>query len=91
MYSSAEAFFFSVGLFGNLLDYFLLLIVVNRAKFSEICALCSWRTLLSVDDLTEQIINALEKTDTLNNTFVIFSSDNGYHLGMNAGHCFTDR
>lgn len=91
MYSSAEAFFFSVGLFGNLLDYFLLLIVVNRAKLSEIFALFSWRTLLSVDDLTEQIINALEKTDTLNNTFVVFSSDNGYHLGMNAGHCFTDR
>lgn len=51
-------------------------------KFIDSAYRNRWRTLLSVDDLTEQIINALEKTDTLNNTFVIFSSDNGYHLGQ---------
>uniref|UniRef100_H2YLW8 Sulfatase N-terminal domain-containing protein n=1 Tax=Ciona savignyi TaxID=51511 RepID=H2YLW8_CIOSA len=41
-----------------------------------------WRTLLSVDDLVEKVINALSSTNQLNNTFVIFSSDNGYHMGQ---------
>lgn len=41
----------------------------------------SWRTLLSVDDMVVKIISDLEKTNALNDTYVVFSSDNGYHLG----------
>lgn len=41
-----------------------------------------WRTLLSVDDLVEQVITTLEAAKLLNNTYIIFSSDNGFHLGQ---------
>ncbi|XP_031549888.1 N-acetylglucosamine-6-sulfatase-like [Actinia tenebrosa] len=40
------------------------------------------RTLLSVDDLVEQVVTMLDKTKQLQNTFIIFTSDNGYHLGQ---------
>ena len=40
-----------------------------------------WRTLLSVDDLVEEVITTLDAGKLLNNTYVIFSSDNGFHLG----------
>jgi len=41
-----------------------------------------WRTLLSVDDLVEQVVKTLNDNKLLDNTYVIFMSDNGYHLGM---------
>lgn len=41
-----------------------------------------WRTLLSVDDLVEQVISTLDTEKLLENTYVIFSSDNGFHLGQ---------
>ncbi|XP_022191155.1 N-acetylglucosamine-6-sulfatase isoform X2 [Nilaparvata lugens] len=41
-----------------------------------------WETLLSVDDLVESLIEELEKKLLLNNTYVIFTSDNGFHLGQ---------
>ena len=34
-----------------------------------------------MDDLVEQVSQALDEGKQLENTFVIFSSDNGYHLG----------
>ena len=37
------------------------------------------RTLLSVDDLVESV---LDKIPDLDNTYVIFSSDHGYHMGQ---------
>ena len=37
------------------------------------------RTLLSVDDLVESVLN---KIPDLDNTYVIFSSDHGYHMGQ---------
>ena len=40
-----------------------------------------WRTLLSVDDLVDEVITTLDAGKLLNNTYVIFSSDNGFHLG----------
>ena len=40
-----------------------------------------WRTLLSVDDLVDELITTLDAGKLLNNTYVIFSSDNGFHLG----------
>lgn len=39
-------------------------------------------TLLSVDDLVKDLMTTLEKIKQIDNTYVIFSSDNGYHLGQ---------
>ena len=40
-----------------------------------------WRTLLSVDDMIDDVMKKLEDIGELNNTFVLFTSDHGYHLG----------
>lgn len=37
--------------------------------------------LLSVDDIVEDVVNLLEKHSQLDNTFIVYSSDNGFHLG----------
>jgi N-acetylglucosamine-6-sulfatase len=39
------------------------------------------RSLLSVDDYIHDIFQVLEQTGALNSTFVITTSDHGYHLG----------
>ncbi|XP_013399886.1 N-acetylglucosamine-6-sulfatase-like [Lingula anatina] len=41
-----------------------------------------WRTLLSVDDMVENVINLLTQRKLLDNTYVFYSSDNGYHLSQ---------
>lgn len=41
-----------------------------------------WRTLLSVDDMVENLVNILKEKYILQNTYIIFSSDNGFHLGQ---------
>lgn len=41
-----------------------------------------WRTLLSVDDMVEDVIDTLQRSGELDNTYIFFSSDNGYHLGQ---------
>ncbi len=38
-------------------------------------------SLLAVDDLVETVVNALEANNVLDNTIVVFTSDNGYLLG----------
>lgn len=40
------------------------------------------RTLLSVDDLVEDVISTLEQNGVLDNTYILFTSDNGYQLGQ---------
>ena len=39
------------------------------------------RSLLAVDDLVKTVVDTLEATGTLDNTYILFTSDNGYHLG----------
>ncbi|CAG5115312.1 unnamed protein product [Candidula unifasciata] len=41
-----------------------------------------WRTLLSVDDMVDDVVNTLKATGQLDNTYIFYSSDNGYHLGQ---------
>lgn len=43
---------------------------------------CRWRTLLSVDDLVETLVKRLEIRGELDNTYIFFTSDNGYHTGV---------
>lgn len=38
-------------------------------------------TLQSVDDLLENVVNTLQAAGKLANTYIVFSSDNGFHLG----------
>lgn len=40
-----------------------------------------YRTLLSVDDAVDAIVDALEDSDRITNTFIAFTSDNGFQWG----------
>jgi len=40
------------------------------------------QTMQSVDEMIKAIIDALQETDQLKDTYVIFTSDNGYHMGQ---------
>jgi len=53
----------------------------NEEKVDEIFR-NRWRTLLSVDDLIEKVVHTLESYSLLNNTYILFTSDHGYHLGQ---------
>jgi N-acetylglucosamine-6-sulfatase len=39
-------------------------------------------TILSVQDLVEEVISALNDIDELKNTYIFYNSDHGYHLGQ---------
>lgn len=39
-------------------------------------------TLLTVDDLVEDVVLKLGEKKFIDNTFIVFTSDNGYHLGQ---------
>ncbi len=39
------------------------------------------RTLLAVDEMVTTLIETLSKAGTLDSTFILFTSDSGYHLG----------
>ncbi|MBI3915371.1 MAG: sulfatase-like hydrolase/transferase [Chloroflexi bacterium] len=40
------------------------------------------RSLQAVDDAIETLVNALKQNGQLENTFIVFTSDNGYHMGQ---------
>ncbi|MBI5945058.1 MAG: sulfatase [Chloroflexi bacterium] len=39
-------------------------------------------SLQAVDEMIAELINTLEQTDQMENTYIVFTSDNGYHLGQ---------
>ncbi|XP_076664914.1 N-acetylglucosamine-6-sulfatase [Andrena cerasifolii] len=41
-----------------------------------------WETLVAVDELVTNVYQSLKLQNLLNNTYVIFTSDNGYHVGQ---------
>lgn len=49
---------------------------------SDWVAIKRWRTLQSVDVMVERLVKAVQGIRAANNTFFLFSSDNGYHLGQ---------
>ncbi|XP_059619432.1 N-acetylglucosamine-6-sulfatase-like [Phlebotomus argentipes] len=41
-----------------------------------------WKSLLAVDELVERIYKILKEGELLDQTFIVFTSDNGYHVGQ---------
>lgn len=39
------------------------------------------QTLLAVDELVESVVVELENLNVLDNTYIIYTSDNGFHIG----------
>ncbi|KAI8963110.1 Arylsulphatase [Daldinia sp. FL1419] len=40
------------------------------------------RTLQSVDEIVDSLVRRLEELGILNNTYIVYSTDNGYHIGQ---------
>merc|ERR1712190_382712 len=40
-----------------------------------------WRTLMSVDDVIDQVVQLVEDLGLANNTYIMYSSDHGFQLG----------
>jgi arylsulfatase A-like enzyme len=40
------------------------------------------RALQGVDELVRDVVTRLEDSDQLDNTYIIYTSDNGYHIGQ---------
>ena len=44
------------------------------------------RSLLEVDDIVKRLYSALQETGQLDNTYIIFTSDNGFHFAEHRSH-----
>jgi N-acetylglucosamine-6-sulfatase len=47
-----------------------------------------WRALKSVDDLVASVHASVAAKGMLNNTYFVYTSDHGYHIGANPFYCF---
>ncbi|CAG4932466.1 unnamed protein product [Colias eurytheme] len=41
-----------------------------------------WESLLSVDEMVADVVETLDSNNLLDNTYLIYTSDNGYHIGQ---------
>ncbi|XP_047537974.1 N-acetylglucosamine-6-sulfatase-like [Vanessa atalanta] len=41
-----------------------------------------WESLLAVDEMVADVVEALDSNSLLTNTYLIYTSDNGYHIGQ---------
>lgn len=41
-----------------------------------------WQSLLAVDEMVSNIVRSLKDNNIYNDTYIIFTSDNGYHIGQ---------
>ncbi len=57
--------------------------LLSQSDIAQIDALHEKRVeaLQSVDELVEAVVNKLQSDGALDNTYVVFTSDNGFHLG----------
>lgn len=58
--------------------------LLNDATIAEYDAnqRARWQMLAAVDELVAGVVTSLEAQDLLNNTYIIFASDNGLHMGQ---------
>mmetsp|Transcript_9881 Transcript_9881/g.10962 ORF Transcript_9881/g.10962 Transcript_9881/m.10962 type:complete len:511 (+) Transcript_9881:21-1553(+) len=52
-----------------------------QIKNSDLTYADRWRALQSVDDMVAEIVHTLEELGILDDTYIIYSSDHGFHLG----------
>ncbi|KAI0146388.1 arylsulfatase [Xylariaceae sp. FL1272] len=54
----------------------------SAVNFADFVYRSRIQAVAGVDEIVEDVIKMLESKDALNNTYVIFTSDNGYHVGQ---------
>jgi len=42
------------------------------------------RSLIAVDEMVRDLVAQLEEASALNNTFIFYTTDNGYHISQHA-------
>ena len=57
-------------------------LTIEKQEATDTLLLKRWRTLLSVDDIVEQLITRVTALGQMERTYFIFFADNGYHLGQ---------
>lgn len=53
----------------------------NGAAFADLVYRRRLQTLLTVDDMIESLVNTLQSLGVLDNTYILYTTDNGYHTG----------
>jgi N-acetylglucosamine-6-sulfatase len=47
---------------------------------------CRLRSLQAVDEMVERLVSRLEEADELDNTYIFYTTDNGYHISQHRMH-----